>query len=151
MRFYASTSDPRLDEECSTADSLNTVAGWFFAGFTRITKTEDIYSSRCGTDADSTEQFMRTTLVEEGLAVNKHRPKHNFTIESHTRIQVTLWTKDDLIFIPERYRIQTAFISNVYCWTGARLSAFFTGGLRYEVRISPFVSKWSADGSRTPR
>jgi hypothetical protein len=78
-------------------------------------------------------------LVEEGLAVNKHRPKYNFTEESHTRLQGTLWTKDDLIFIPERYRIQVTFIDNVYCWTGARLSAFSTGGLRYRVRSVTFV------------
>jgi hypothetical protein len=73
--------------------------------------------------------------VAEGAVVNKHRPKYNFTVRALTRVQVTLWTKDDLIFIPERYRIQTTFIINVFCWTGARLSAFFTGGLRYEVRL----------------
>jgi hypothetical protein len=39
--------------------------------------------------------------------------------------------QDDLIFIPERYRIQFTFIFRFYCWTGARLSAFFTDGLRY--------------------
>ena len=44
---------------------------------------------------------------------------------------LTLWTKDDLSFTPERYRIQFTFIIRVYCWTGARLSAFFTNGLRY--------------------
>lgn len=44
---------------------------------------------------------------------------------------MTAWTKDDLIFTPERYRIQFTFIIRVFCWTGARLGAFFTGGLRY--------------------
>lgn len=72
------------------------------------------------------------------MVVNKHRLKHNFSEESLVRVHRTLWTKDDLIFIPERYRIQTTFITNVYCWTGARLSAFFTGGLRYEVRVASF-------------
>lgn len=72
----------------------------------------------------------------EGVVVNKHRPKYNFTVRALTRVQVTLWTKDDLIFIPERYRIQTTLIINVFCWTGARLAAFFTGGLRYEVRAT---------------
>ena len=57
--------------------------------------------------------------------VNIKKPKYNFT--------VTTLTKDDLIFIPERYRLQYTFILRVYCWTGARLSAFFTGGFRYEV------------------
>jgi hypothetical protein len=72
--------------------------------------------------------------------VNKHRSKYNFTVRALTRVQVTLWTKDDLMFIPERYRIQSTFIINVFCWTGARLSAFFTGGLRYEVRLT-YLSK----------
>ncbi|KIW99701.1 uncharacterized protein Z518_11114 [Rhinocladiella mackenziei CBS 650.93] len=126
IRFYAATSDPRIDEEVSTVDSLNTVAEWFFAGFARVTKTEIKEEDR-----KEVYDFVRTTLVEEGLAVNKHRPKYNFTVEVLTLVQITLWTKDDLIFIPERYRIQTTFITNVYCWTGARISAFFTGGFRY--------------------
>lgn len=67
--------------------------------------------------------------------INKHRPKCNFTVGTLTRAQVTLWTKDDLIFVPERYRIQVTFLINVFNWTGARLSAFFAGGLRYEVRL----------------
>jgi Protein of unknown function (DUF3435) len=63
--------------------------------------------------------------------VNKRLPKHNFTSSDLDRILLTLWTKDDLIFIPECYRIQFTFIIRVYCWTGARLGAFFTDGLRY--------------------
>ena len=66
--------------------------------------------------------------------MKKHCPKHNFTSRDLTRILLTLWTQDDLIFIPERYRVQTTFIIHVYCWTGARISAFFTDGLRYKVR-----------------
>jgi hypothetical protein len=46
MRFYAATSDPRLDEEISTVDSLNSVAEWFFAGFARVTKTEIVEEDR---------------------------------------------------------------------------------------------------------
>jgi hypothetical protein len=64
--------------------------------------------------------------------INKHREKNNFTEQDATRIILTAWTKDDLIFIPERYRVQFTFIFNVYCWTGARIGAFFKGGgLRY--------------------
>ena len=74
---------------------------------------------------------MRIVLVAEGLVVNKHRPKHNFTVKDLPRIVVTPFTKDDLIFTPERYRIQFIFILRVFCWTGARLGAFFTNGLRY--------------------
>ena len=65
--------------------------------------------------------------------VNVHRPKHNFTWRDLNRLLVTLWTRDDLIFIPERYRLQYNLIIRIYCWTGARLSAFFTGGFRYGV------------------
>ena len=69
----------------------------------------------------------------EGVVVNIKRPKHNFTALDLTRLLVTLYTHDDLIFIPERYRLQYTLIIRMYCWTGARLSAFFTGGLRWDV------------------
>ena len=39
FRFYAASSNPRLDEDLMTPDSLGTVAEWFFAGFTRVTGT----------------------------------------------------------------------------------------------------------------
>jgi hypothetical protein len=39
IRFYIATSRPRLTEQ-PTVDSINTVAEWFFAGFTRVTGTE---------------------------------------------------------------------------------------------------------------
>ena len=66
-------------------------------------------------------QWVRKVLTLEGLVVNKRKPKHNFTPRELTRILLTLWTKDDLIFIPERYRIQSTFIVRVYCWTTFRL------------------------------
>ena len=40
LRFYIATSQPRLDADKPTVDSINIVAEWFFAGFTRITGTE---------------------------------------------------------------------------------------------------------------
>jgi hypothetical protein len=82
---------------------------------------------------------VRRTLTREGIVVNKHRPKHNYTIKDLTRVLLALWTRDDLIFIPERYRVQTTFIIHVYCWTGALLSAFFTDGLRYKVDFSTML------------
>lgn len=78
-------------------------------------------------------QWVRTTLVKEGLVVKKHVPKHNFADRDLSRVLLALWTHDDLLFIHERYRVQVTFIIHVYCWTGARLGAFFTGGLRYQV------------------
>ena len=69
---------------------------------------------------------------QRGGGGEQEAPENNFGPNDLTRILIALWTKDDLIFIPERYRIQFTFIINVYCWTGARLGAFFTGGLHYE-------------------
>jgi Protein of unknown function (DUF3435) len=74
---------------------------------------------------------VRKVLTLEGPVVNKRRPKYGFTPRELTRILLTLWTKDDLIFIPKRYRIQFTFTVRVYCWTGARLLALFTDSLRY--------------------
>ncbi len=67
LRFYVATSRPWLDTNKPTVDSINTVAEWFFAGFTRVTGTEtdeedrgEVYNvrSRSGpqtryTDSDS--------------------------------------------------------------------------------------------------
>jgi hypothetical protein len=39
LRFYIATSRPQLSK-IPTVDSINTVAEWFFAGFTRVTGTE---------------------------------------------------------------------------------------------------------------
>ena len=39
LRFYVATSRPNL-ADVPTVDSINTVAKWFFAGFTRITGTD---------------------------------------------------------------------------------------------------------------
>jgi hypothetical protein len=81
-------------------------------------------------------QWVCHTLTVEGLVVNKRRPKHNFGPLELTRLLVALWTKDDPIFIHDRYRLQFTFIFCIYCWTGARIGAFFKGGLRYRVSTS---------------
>lgn len=39
LRSYITTSRPRLAEK-PTVDSINIIAEWFFAGFTRVTGTE---------------------------------------------------------------------------------------------------------------
>jgi hypothetical protein len=46
IRFYIATSRPRLDAEKPTVDSVNTVAEWFFAGFTRVTGTDTVEEER---------------------------------------------------------------------------------------------------------
>ncbi|KAJ9493843.1 hypothetical protein LTR99_008933 [Exophiala xenobiotica] len=122
LRFYRATSQPRLDPDRSTADSIIIVAEWFFAGFTRVK----------GTPTDEEERWARRTLTLEGIVVNKHRPKHNFMQRDVTPLHLTLWTCNDLIFIPERYRVHWTFILHVCCWAGARIAAFFTNGLRHK-------------------
>ena len=104
-----------------TADSLNAFGEWFFAGFIRVTKTatdeKGKRSLQCKSFAKRGErshpkslQRVRKTLVAEGVVINQRRPKHNFTARDLTRVLTGLWTKDNLVFIPERYRIQFIFI-----------------------------------------
>jgi hypothetical protein len=45
LRFYVATSRPQLSNK-PTVDSINTVAEWFFAGFTRTTGTETLAEER---------------------------------------------------------------------------------------------------------
>src|ERR1700744_5710609 len=40
LRFYIATSKSQIDKERPTADSICTIAEWFFAGFTRVTGTD---------------------------------------------------------------------------------------------------------------
>lgn len=70
---------------------------------------------------------------EEKVCINVHKPKHNFSPDVLDKLLLALWTSPDLVHIHERARVQTAFVLHTYCWTGARLAAFFTGGLRYKV------------------
>lgn len=69
--------------------------------------------------------------------MNVTKEKHLWTQADLNKIFLALWTSDDLVFIPERYRVQFTFIFLLYCWTGARIGAFFTGGLRYMVGAFP--------------
>jgi hypothetical protein len=86
---------------------------------------------------------VRNVLTKEGIVVIKHSDKHNLQCVDATRLLRVLWTKDDLIYIPERYRIQATWVFDLYCWTGARLSAFFTGGLHYKVPFAAsFLQLW---------
>ena len=79
-------------------------------------------------------------LPGEGDIVNEMLPKYNFAKEDLDAILLTLWTCKDLRSISERDRVGFTFLLHVYCWTGARIGAFFNGkGLRYMVwlRIIP--------------
>lgn len=37
LRFYIATSRPQIETDRPTVDSINSVAEWFFAGFSRVT------------------------------------------------------------------------------------------------------------------
>jgi hypothetical protein len=67
--------------------------------------------------------------------VHIEKLKHLFIKRDARRVLRTPWTEDDPIFIPQRYRIQFHYIFLEFRRTGARLSAFFTGGLRYRVGL----------------
>jgi hypothetical protein len=63
IRFYIATSYPRLAEQ-PTIDSINTVAEWFFAGFTRVTGT--------GTDAEErSEVYDVSSLLMPSITAHR--------------------------------------------------------------------------------
>lgn len=74
-------------------------------------------------------------LVKEGVVVHRHREKNNVTNQDVTRLLRIVWAKDVLMHIPECCRIQATFIFYVYCWTEARIWAFFEGGICYKVTL----------------
>jgi hypothetical protein len=50
-----------------------------------------------GSNQSDPLQWVRKILTAEGVVINAHRPKHNFTVRDLTRILITIWTLDDLI------------------------------------------------------
>ena len=83
---------------------------------------------------------VRTVLTKERLVVNTKKPKHLFGKHDLIQFHTTFWTKDDASFVHPRNKVQIPFIIDVFCWTGARIGAFFPnpdnkaeGGLRYKV------------------
>ncbi|KAI9768035.1 MAG: hypothetical protein M1839_004298 [Geoglossum umbratile] len=133
LRFHIALSQGRIRDK-TTVSSVNTFAEWFFAGFTRVTGTviSEEYRS-------SIYNWVRTVLTEERLVVNAKKPKHLFDRDDLIRFHTTFWTMDDEKFIHPRNKLQIPFIIDVFCWTGARIGAFFPtldnknkGGLRYK-------------------
>ena len=85
---------------------------------------------------------MRNTLTKEGLVVNKKKPKHLFGEKELVQFTNTFWTVDDDRFTHPRNKVQIPFVIAVFCWTGARIGAFFPekenkhkAGLRYRVGL----------------
>ena len=82
-------------------------------------------------------------MTEEGLVVNKKKQKQLFGEKELVQFSTTFWTVDDAQFIHPRNKAQIPFAIAVFCWTGARIGAFFPdkenkdkGGLRYQVDLS---------------
>ena len=74
--------------------------------------------------------------------MNKKKPKHLFGEKELVQFTNTFWTVDDERFVHPRNKVQIPFIIAVFCWTGARIGAFFPekenkdkGGLRYRVGL----------------
>lgn len=72
--------------------------------------------------------------------MNKKKPKYLFGQTELVNFTTTFWTVDESCFIHPRNKAQIPFLIAVYCWTGARIGAFFPnttdkaeGGLRYKV------------------
>ncbi|KAL6716976.1 hypothetical protein ACLMJK_004889 [Lecanora helva] len=140
FRFYAMSSKGLLEKRV-TVDTLLACAEWFFAGFARV--TENQFSED---DRTSTYKWIKAVLPAEGLLVNKRRPKHLFTEDDMVNFNTTFWTVDDSTFVHPRNRAQIPFLISVYCWTGARIGAFFSAaGLRYrdlEMVLLGDSSRW---------
>jgi hypothetical protein len=56
--------------------------------------------------------------LQEVLVVNIKKPKYNFTVITLTRVLSTLWTKNDLIFIPGCSIIS---FCGPACWKGSNV------------------------------
>ena len=85
-------------------------------------------------------QWISNDLKEEGLVINKHKAKYLFGEKELRNFNTTFWTVDEARFVHPRNKVQIPFIIVVFCWTGARIGAFFPdrhnqdkGGLRYKV------------------
>jgi len=82
-------------------------------------------------------------LTYKGLVVNKKKPKHLFGEKELVQFTKTFWTVDNSQFIYLRNKAQIPFIIAIFCWTGARIGAFFPDkkdnskkGLQYRVRTN---------------
>lgn len=77
----------------------------------------------------------------------KKKDKYNFNPKEAKHLMHTFWTVDEDHFIHLRNKVQIPFILSVYCWTGARIGAFFPnkkgGGLRYSVNCLGISASYS--------
>lgn len=87
--------------------------------------------------------------------MNKKKPKHLFGEKELVHFTNTFWTVDDAQFTHPRNKVQIPFAIAVFCWTGARIGAFFPekenkhkGGLRYRVSLPGRIRGRLADCSQ---
>ena len=80
------------------------------------------------------------------------KKKYLFGEKEFERFNKTFWTNDDAAFVHPRNKVQIAFIISVFCWTGARIGAFFpkpknkhVRGLRYRVSLRETILGNRAD------
>ena len=144
LRFHAAAGKGMIVEQ-TTCDSLNTFAEWFFAGFTRVTDTEINKNDRSEVydvsifhhlmarpDLILPSGFEKSCLRKASSSISRGQsiilPNAMFgaCYEPHGRRTIRS------LFLSVTGSSFTIFFLK-YCWTRARLSAFFTGGLRYEV------------------
>ena len=78
-----------------------------------------------------------------GLGCKQEGSKHLFGEKEFTQFTITFWTVDDKIFMHPRNKVQIPFILSVFCWTAARIGAFFPEkkneskkGLQHRVSIA---------------
>ena len=77
----------------------------------------------------------------------KKKDKYNFNPKEAKHLMHTFWTVDEDHFIHPCNKVQIPFILSVYCWTGARIGAFFPNkkgcGLRYSVNCLGISASYS--------
>ena len=81
-------------------------------------------------------------MIKQTMVVNKRKEKHLFGAKEMAAFNYTFWTVDEVEFIHPRNKAQIPFLMSVYCWTGARIGAFFPdkdgkldAALRYRVSL----------------
>ena len=67
-------------------------------------------------------------LTKEGVIINLLKPKYLFGENELVNFNTIFWTIDKSCFVHPRNKAQIPFLLAIYCWTGARIGAFFPDG-----------------------
>ncbi|MCJ1325512.1 hypothetical protein MMC10_002175 [Thelotrema lepadinum] len=146
LRFHAASGRGVITSRI-TVESANTFMEWFLAGFEA--RTGNVFSPEF---RHKIYELSRTSLVEQGDLIPIKKEKFNFTKREFTLLMRAFWTMDDDdVLMHPRNKVQIPFLIWLYCWTGARIGAFFPKekegkkGLRY--RDLRLVMHRSEDGT----